>query len=293
MLQWGITHSNQRVFDMTQVSPRAFTVEQINPKVFALTHTSARLFALTHTNPKLFALTHTNPRLFEVTEIWTPCETEVQALALGAASYAPSSEITFIIYFWNTGGEGSDDITWELVDDEDNVLDSGSVNTGTVKWRASGSLEVDSVTAPAVYKEIRIRAKGGADEEWFYSSVAYVLPVDLTVTATLPDSDIFWPGTSVPCSVLLTNAGYSGSQTIEWQMIDDEEAVLDSGTQSSGTIGDFANAEVELDDIWSPSGGDILFKIRARIQGSSTWVLSMQCANYLWITPPPNPTPRG
>jgi len=294
MLQWSVTHSNSKVFEMTQVSPRIFTVTHTNPRAFTLAHINARLFAVTHTNPKLFALTHTNPRLFAVTEIWTPCYVNVFSITPDAVNYAPGSEISFDIEVMNTGGEGQDTIDWELIDSSDNVIDSDTVSSGTVKWRSAGTVQVSDVTAPETYKELRVRARGSQQEDWVYSSTIYVLPVDLSVTATHPGSDIYWPGTTIDCHVHITNAGFSGSETIEWQLIrKSDSVVLSSGSQSSGTIGDFASTQVSLSGIVSPSGGNIMFNIRARITGATEWVTSMQMGNYLFYTPPPNPEPRG
>ena len=86
----------------------------------------------------------------------------------------------------------------------------------------------------------------------------------------------------------------TGSQMIEWQVINTANSeILSSSSYSSGTIGDFGSAQVDLNGITSPSGGDIQFKVRARIVGDDSWAYSMEMANYLWFTPPENPIPRG
>jgi hypothetical protein len=121
-----------------------------------------------------------------------------------------------------------------------------------------------------------------------------IAPVNISINAVHPGSDIYWPGTSIDCHVHVTNTGSAGSQTIEWQLIKtSDQSVLSSGSQDSGVIGYPASAQVSLTGILSPSGGNIMFKIRARIQGDAEWIYSMQMANYGYITPPENPTPRS
>jgi hypothetical protein len=154
---------------------------------FSITHTNPRLFEVIQTNPKRFSITHTNPRLFEVV----------------------------------------------------------------------------------------------------------IAPVNISVNAVHPASDVYWPGTVIPCHVHVTNTGSAGSQTIEWQVIKtSDQSILSSGSQSSGIIDDLTSAQISLTGIISPSGGNILFKIRARIQGDDEWIYSMQMGNWLYYGPPENPIPR-
>jgi hypothetical protein len=294
MLQFVATHSNQKEFEIMSGSPRIFEIDRILPRDFSLAYLSQRLITAAHQNPRNFGMTQVNERVFRVIEIWTPCVINVISASFGSLNYRPSSLMSFTVDFLNTGGEGSNTLTWEILDSSDNILNSGTVNTGNIKWRSSGSVTVTGITAPATYKELRVRLKGPVQAAWIYSSVSYVLPVNLSVTAVLPGSDVFWPGTPVECRVRVSNAGYSGSQTIEWQVINNLDlSVLSSGSQSSGNIDDFAIAYVTINGIYSPTGDAIIFRIRARIQGSSEWTTSLiAIGNYLWITPPPNPIPR-
>ena len=250
-------------------------------------------FSVTHTNPRVFSVTHTNPRVFSVTEAL--CLLAVQSVTFGAASYAPGGSMSFLVLFNNEGGKGFDDITWEILDSADNIVNNGTAKSSYIQGSGSGSVLISGIEAPYEYSELRARAKGSADSEWNYSSAVYVLPVNLSVTATHPGSDIYWPDTTIDCHVHITNAGFAGSQTIEWQLIKtSDQSVLSSGSQSSGTIGDFTSAQVSLTGIVSPSGGDIMFAIRARIAGATEWVVtSMPMGNYLFYTIPPDPTPRG
>lgn len=120
-----------------------------------------------------------------------------------------------------------------------------------------------------------------------------IAPVNISVISVHPGTDIYWPGTAIQCHVHLTNFGSYGSQTIEWQVIKtSDSSILSSGSQSSGTIGAFASAQVSLTGILSPSGGNIMFEIRARIQGDNEWIYSMQMGNYPYYMPPENPIPR-
>jgi hypothetical protein len=207
--------------------------------------------------------------------------------------YAPGGSITCSIDIKNYGISGQQEILWELINDSEEILSSGSQLSGIInKWEEK-PVALTGINAPGTYQHFRIRAKITETGSWLYSSFAYSIPVDLTITAVHPGNDIYWPGNAINCHVHVTNGGFAGSQTIEWQVIKtSDQSVLSSGSQSSGIIGDFASASVTLTGIISPSGGNILFKIRARIQGDAEWIYGMQMGNYMYITPPENPTPR-
>jgi len=156
---------------------------------------------------------------------------------------------------------------------------------------------VSTYSNPKRFESEQIRAKqfvSTYSNPKRFESEYIATPTDLTVTQVNPGTDIYWPGTSIDCSVDVINSGASGSENIEWQVINtDTLVVLDSGSQDSGIINGFSSGSVDLTGITSPSGGDIKFKIRARIEGDESWVYSMQMANYIYFNPPENPTPRG
>jgi hypothetical protein len=222
-----------------------------------------------------------------------PVDLSINSVGRDALNYAPNATIACTINITNAGFAGSQMINWEVVKALDfSVIRSGSQSSGNIPDFGTANVNINGITAPDFNCEFKIRAKvenGG----WSYSQSSYCLPLDLTVTSVHPGSDIYWPGTNIDCHVHITNAGFAGSQTIEWQVIKtSDQSVLSSGSQSSGIIGDFASASVTLTGIISPSGGNILFKIRARIQGDAEWIYGMQMGNYMYITPPENPTPR-
>jgi hypothetical protein len=250
---------------------------------------------MVYLNAKLFQAAQSNARVFTVTEATTPFELSVLDVSLNSPHYNISSPVGCQIYVKNSGGEGSDVVEWQVIDSLNAILSSGTVNSGSVGWRSAALVSVPGITSPAVYSSFRVRARIVGDIDWIYSASAYALPVNLAITAVHPYNDVFFAGTPVQCSVNITNAGYGGSQVIEWQVVQwaDNSIVISSGSHTSGTIGDFASTVVPLIGITSPVTVNTTARIRARIQGAAEWTYAgMPLMNYI-PSAPENPTPRG
>ncbi len=279
----------------------SFSIEHINPQKYEVNAPSYKysaeqasrcVFSVAY-QEKIFSASGV-PVIYTIVMIVRPTYFVGSSPVIDSNQYAPGGSIVCNINIINYGIPGEKEIFWELINDSEEILSFGSQLSGVIKKWESKSIALSGITAPETYQHFRIRVKITETGSWLYSSYAYCLPVDLTVTLTHPGSAIYWPETAVDCHIHVTNAGFSGSQTIEWEVIKtSDQSVLSSGSQSSGTIADFASAQVSLIGITSPSGGDVMFKIRARIQGDPEWIYSMQMANYIYITPPENPIPRG
>ena len=260
---------------------------------FGATYNNPKRFDLSHIDPKQFGATYNNPKRFDLSHI-VDFDLIVLDITLNSPHYNISSPVGCQVYIKNAGIPGSDIIEWQLIDSSDAVLSSGTANSGYVGWRAAVLVDVPGIVSPAVYSSFRVRARIVGDTEWIYSASAYALPVNLSVTAVHPANDVFFAGTPVQCTVNITNAGYGGSQVIEWQVVQwsDYSIVISSGSHTSGTIGAFALATVPLIGITSPEAENTTARIRARIQGAAEWIYAgMPLINYV-PSPPPNPEPR-
>lgn len=264
------------------------------PSIYDIDQTDGRKYSITQSNI-IYSLALSNPLLYSIILFERPIKFEIQNITLDEESYNTEASVGCSVSVINKGMTGSQILYWQLIEDiTETVISSGNQLAGPLEKWDIDSFNITGIISPDYKTSFKVRIKAGEGGQWVYSSVANTLPVDLSVTAVHTGSDIYWPGNAIACHVHVTNAGFSGSQTVEWQLINTAtEEVLSSGSQSSGVIGDFASAQVDLTGIISPSGGEIEFKIRARITGSSTWIYSWQMANYINVQIPENPDPRG
>jgi len=272
------------------VNPRAYSVNATE-KAYVMSFTSKKAYSFSATE-QAFSMSFTSPE-YTASRFTRPTSFTASNPIIDNSIYAPGASIICFIDVTNFGANGEKELFWEVVNEGEEVLSSGSQMSGIINKWDTETISLSGIYVPDNYQYFHVRFKIEETGDWLYSTWAHSLPVDLTVTSVNSGSDIYWPDTAIDCYVHVTNAGFAGSQMIEWQVINvDNSEILNSGSQSSGTIADFGSADVSLTGIVSPSGGDIKFKVRSRIVGSSTWIYSFQMTNYLYWTPPENPPPR-
>lgn len=107
-----------------------------------------------------------------------------------------------------------------------------------------------------------------------------VPPADLDVDSieNIVNSTV---GDRMNLRVFVDNSGSAGSEIIDWEIVDSGSSVVDSGSQSSGTVPGSANDYgVVISGVSYPSSAGTNYRVRARVQGDATWVYS----NYFDVT---------
>lgn len=96
----------------------------------------------------------------------------------------------------------------------------------------------------------------------------------INVTAVTPQYYAYDPSDPISCDATVYNRGTSGSETVEWQLVDTSENIEDSGTEGTGTVTYKQSVDVALTGITAPASSGT-YKIKARIQGSGDdWTYS-------------------
>lgn len=159
---------------MTLVSPRIYEASQIDRRLYAALHANARQYGALHSNPLVYLAGQVDPRKYTATEVWTPAAFTIASVIMLYTFYEWGDHIHFTVNIANAGGEGETSFMWELLDSEDNILDSGNENTGIIKWKSTKGTGIvtDDYTYPTGNTMIRVRARLTAEDDWTYSSEA-------------------------------------------------------------------------------------------------------------------------
>ncbi len=270
-----------------------FTIAHTNPKIFSPAHTNPREFGIANVNPRLVSVTHQNPSQFKSTRLQLAENLYVNSVVLPGLIFPSLEAIDCKLSVYNSGLSGNGIITWQVINQAGYVVRSDTQWSGIIVRHTSSLVTITGLLT-LFNQTFRIRARANEFAAWTVSELLQSYPAGITCVTVSPSNDIYWPGNQVICSIKIANTGAKASFVAEWQVVNwSDNSVISSGVNGSDIIAGYSTAVVYLSGITAPIAPNTTARIRARIQGSSTWTnATMQLLNYI-PAPPANPTPRG
>lgn len=163
----------------------------------------------------------------------------VDSVTPASTSLTAGQESSFSVNVENTGdSSGCQSVEWKVVNGSDVTQSSGTVTSGIIIAGGDADIEIP-FTAPTSTGTYYIKCKISTDTIWVSSmalTVSSAPAVTINSMSAIPDGS---SGTDIYVSFNATNSGGPGNKTIYWEIRNQYNHVMDSGSQvvyiASGT----------------------------------------------------------